>query len=221
MKKITLQVNGREMTFSEEELVAILEEHYGDKTSKTKIRTARTAQGEIIEIAKTPTEGKCFEVKPSSIDRKLFQEKRADEHEERLRGLILKAFAEVDKHPEKYAKDFKTMIPIKDWSKRTMNGLIRIAKELGDHIADWVEKALEFAQRISNGETWEAVSRKKDANIWHQMVKAPNGGWVEHYWLIGGIVSHTLPSAASQIHLDLRYDGDGRWLDGTVPSVVL
>ena len=41
--QVTLQVNGREMTFSEQELSSILEEHFSSKTTK-QTTTAKVPQ---------------------------------------------------------------------------------------------------------------------------------------------------------------------------------
>lgn len=57
--KITLQVNGREITFSEQELSSILEKHFSK-----------------VKVAQKLTENEWFEVKPHAIDQKLFEEKR-------------------------------------------------------------------------------------------------------------------------------------------------
>ncbi len=157
--KITLQVNGREMTFSEEELIAILEEHFGDKTSKTEAQTTKGVQTEDKKTkpTKTQAKGKYFDVIPSSIDRSLFQEKREDKEQEWTRQFILEAFDEVDKHPEEYAKPFKVMVPKKTWESTDLQDLYKLARKLGDHVANWVELALVWAQRISNGDIWEDI----------------------------------------------------------------
>lgn len=65
---VTLQVNGRERTFSKEELKFILEKYFSNEDTKPDYKT--------VEVAKTPTEGKWFEVKPKTIDLKLFIEER-------------------------------------------------------------------------------------------------------------------------------------------------
>ena len=81
VKQISLQVSGREMTFSEEELVSILEKHFDAKETQPQgenAQTAETKQQEKVEVAQTPTEGKCFEVNPMVIDQSLFSEPRDD-----------------------------------------------------------------------------------------------------------------------------------------------
>lgn len=72
--EVTLQVNGRNMTFSEKELRAILEEHFSSETRQ--VTTAKVAQ--------KPTEGEWFEVKPQAIDQELFEKKRKDQRQENI-----------------------------------------------------------------------------------------------------------------------------------------
>ena len=57
--EITLNVHGRERTFSEKELIAILEKHFSNEATK-QVSTAKVAQ--------EPTEDKWFEVNPQTID---------------------------------------------------------------------------------------------------------------------------------------------------------
>jgi len=160
---ITLQVNGQKRTYSEEELTAILEAYYSNKVEK-------------------PTEGKWFQVNPKDINRALFENERLDKVQEWTRKIILEAFIEVDNNP-KYRKPFGTYFPKKTWvSVRDAEELCKIAKGIGDDTTDWVEQALEWAQRINNGESWQAVCNKVDnANcyrmiIWKKGVKCFVGG---------------------------------------------
>lgn len=195
--KITLQVNGREMTFSEEELAAILEEHFS-QTQPTEPKV----------------KGKYFNVIPNSIDRSLFQEKRANAQQEWTRQIIEEAFDEVDKYPEKYAKAFKVMIPEKMWSFKTVRELKKLAKNLGNHIANWVEQALVWAQRISNGETWEAICNDPDTEKWYRLVEWKNG----YYRLVGGSVNGLVVHPASYVRLDACNGCDS--IIDAVPAVV-
>ena len=160
--KVTLQVNGREMTFSEEELSSILEEHFtknGEQPKKKK-----------TQFSYVPTEGKCFEVKPKTINRQLFVEQRENLHQERIRKIIMEAFKEVD-YNSTYAKSFTTVIPEKTWySPKKVFELKQIANTLGGRMANWVEQALEWAQRISDGETWENLCAKGERDLPHRLV---------------------------------------------------
>ena len=203
--KVTLQVNGREMTFSEKELRAILEEHFSSETKQ--VTTAKVAQ--------KPTEDEWFEVKPQAIDQKLFRKKRENKKQENTRKLILEAFVEMKANPEKYRKNFKTMMPKKTWLSKTVAELKEMACKLGDHNADWVEQALEWAQRIANGESWETICNDKDTANWYRLVVWKNG----YTRLIGGSVYDDDSSPASDVFSN-NYIGNFN-LGSTVPLVVL
>lgn len=174
--KVTLQVDGKEKTFSEDELASIVKEYLEQKQAAT--------HGEETPIQRPmrPTEGVPFEVNPLDIDRNLFQEKRKDSRQEWTRQLILEAFTKMDEDPTRYGKPFKTLMPEKTWRWKYVSDLIELAKNLGDHDADWVEQALEWAQRISNGETWEDICNNPDTANWYRLVKWKNG----YYRLVGG-----------------------------------
>lgn len=203
--KITLQVNGREMTFSEKELIVIIEKHLSETTQQT--ITAKVAQ--------KPTEDAWFEVKPQAIDQKLFEKKRNDNRQEATRKLILEAFAEMKENPEKYGKNFKTMMPQKTWSFKTVVQLKEMASNLGDHNANWVEQALEWAQRIANGESWEAICNNKDTANWYRLVVWKNG----YARLVGGSVCDNNSKPASDVYNYDYYDDNS--LNRTVPLFVL
>lgn len=205
VKDITLQVNGREMT----EEVA--------KTAEVEAKAEPTKTEAIkYEVALTPTEGKCFEVNPMGIDRSLFQQKRSDERQEETRQYILEAFDEVDKYPEEYAKLFKTLIPEKTWDGYKMvKELKQYAKEIGDHMANWVELALVWAQQIANGETWEAICNNPDTVNWYRLVIWKNG----HIRLVGG--SRNINNISPATELYYFSDDDNFRIGHTVPLVVL
>lgn len=218
--KIALQINGREMTFSEEELTAILEKHFSEETAETAKTKAGVelakAEATELEVVRVPTEGKCFEVNPMGIDRSLFQEKRSDRRQEQTRQYILEAFAEVDKHPEKYAKPFKTLIPEKTWDGyKTVRELKQYAKELGGHHGNKTEQALEWAQRLSNGETWEAICNDRDTAKWYRLVDWENG----YARLVGGSRDDDGDFPATDVVSSICYDGSNFYI--TVPFVVL
>ena len=202
--KVTLQVNGREITFSEEELTSILEKYY--KITKL----------DNIQIAQTPTEGKWFEVNPSAIDQNLFKEKRSDSKQEKTRLLISDAFEELKKHPERN-KAFKTLVPEKTWDSKTVGELKKMASQWGDHIADWVEQALEWAQRIANGESWEAICNEADTANCYRLVVWKNG----YARLVGGSRKSDNNFPASDVDNYDYYDVHNFSLDHAVPLVVL
>lgn len=189
--EVTLPIYGRERTFSETELIAILEEHFNK--------------------AKPPTENQWFWIDPLAIDQKLFQTERADPKQEKTRKWILKAFAEVKKDPKKYGRKFKTMRP-----EQRQNINIKDVKawacEMGDHIADWVEQALEWAQRIANEETWKELCNDNDTSKYFRLVVWENG-YVRY---IGG--SRVYKYAASDVGNNNISDGEFAY--GAVPLVV-
>ena len=205
MKKITLQLsNGREMSFSEQELIAIVEKHLSSEDTK---------KATIAEVVKKPTEGEWFEVKPSTINQKLFEKKREDEMQENTRKLILEAFEEMKKD-SKYEKNIKTMFPKQDWERKTPKELKKIACNIGDHNADWVEQALEWAQRISNGESWKSICNEKDtANCYRIVV------WKDGYAHMIGGSAHLRERPATYVYYYRYYDPESIYTG--VPLVVL
>ena len=209
--KVTLQVNGQEMTFSEVESITINEEVHSSAT----IERGEDKNNQVAKkhgIVERPTEEKWFEVKPQSIDQGLFIKKRADGRQEETRQLILEAFAEVKANPEKYSGNFKTMMPKKDWDREIVAELEKKASQLGDHIADWVEQALEWAQRIANGETWKDICNDPDTANWYRLVKWKDG----YFRLVGGSRDYVPVSDVSNSECVSNCG-----LNDTVPLVVL
>ena len=194
--QVTLELyNGRVIAFSGVANISVSNEKIENK--------------EIVETR--PVEGKWFEVKPLAIEQKLFKKKRNDARQESTRKLILEAFSEMRKNP-KYEKAFKTLIPEKPSTSRNVGELKVLASTLGDHNADWIEQALEWAQRISNGETWETVCNEKDTAKWQRLVV-----WKEGYCrFIGG--SHENNNSATYVG-DYDYC-DFRNIFDAVPLVV-
>ena len=173
--EITLRLSdGQKKTFSEEELVAIVEEHLQNQKAQTKKETT--------EYLPVPMEGRWFKVEPLTIDQTLFKEKRKNPSQERTRQLILEAFEALRKKPQ-YVISFKTMMPPKKWASRRVKELKEMSCKLGDHMADRVEQALEWAQRISNGESWEDICNKPDTANWYRVVVWDKDG---HTCLVGG-----------------------------------
>jgi len=206
-QKVTLTVHGRERTFSEQELVAILEKHFSNEA---------TEQVSTAKLAQVPTEGKWFEVNPQSINQNLFQKRREDWRQERTRQIIQEAFAEADKQPKKYDSPFCTLIPKKNWNDyKTVEELKEYAKNLGGLMADWVEQALEWAQRISNGESWETICNNSDTAKWYRMIVWQNGD----ARLVGGSRNRDHDFPTSGVY-DYDYYSYNR-LFNTVPLVVL
>ena len=129
-----------------------------------------------VDVAQTPTEGKLFEVNPLEIYQSKFEKPMSNRQQEWTWYIIQEAFAEVDKHPEKYASAFYTLIPEKKWNGcKTVAELKAYANDLGGQMADWVEQALEWAQRLFNGESWEAICNDADTANWYRMIVWKNG----------------------------------------------
>ena len=158
--KMILQVGGKERTFSEEELIAILEKHFLEEENKDE----------------------WFTVNPETIHRAFFDRKRQDSNQEKTRLIILSALQEVYKNEEKYGKPFEIMRSKNVFESISVKELEKIANsEEGCRLADDVEVALEWAQRIINGESWENLCNSSDNKNWGSLVK-----WKGEYKIVGG-----------------------------------
>ena len=148
--KVTFEMNGRRKVFSKVKNVFIEEE--------TQSKVSGKSSATVV-----PKEGIWFKVFPKEIDRELFSQKRDDTMQEITRRVILKAFDEI-RMDQKLNEPFETLVPKKYWKdEKTMQYLReKVAAEEGGTIATWIELALEWAQRISNGETWETICNEDD-----------------------------------------------------------
>lgn len=117
--------------------------------------------------------GEWFEVDPKTIKRELFF-KEVNEIDEKARKLICEAFEEMKKKPYKYARKFKVRIPerVTYYDKR-FSEIMDSLSEKKQHIADWVELALVWAQRISNGETWSSL--RMNVSLYQLFIIGKNG----------------------------------------------
>lgn len=116
-------------------------------------------------------EGEWFRVDAKSLYRSDFKWKRIDPFQEKTRQLILEAFEEMDKRPTEYRVPFYTMIPKKTWQGDVKGDqLKRIAEYHGDRMANWIEQALEWAQRISMGFSWGHLCNMHDAAKWNRVI---------------------------------------------------
>ena len=129
----------------------------------------------FLKRIQKPIEGIYFNVNFATINQAIFNKERKDKEQEKTRKVILEAFEEVKNNPEKYGKPFKTIVPKKDWKVKTIEELIELSNDFGGHIADWVEQALEWAQRISNGEKWKDVCNEPDTISNYRIVIWKNG----------------------------------------------
>ncbi len=207
VKEITAIVNGKEESFSEEKLMEIIQYYFRGE----KVRTNS-------EIVSTPTEGKCFEVKFFSINQDKFKRKRKDPKQEELRQEILKAFTEVARNPERYALPFKTIIAEGMWqTPREFEFLKEYAKTMGDHNADWVEQSLEWAQRISNGESWKKLCNKRDTTKWYRLVEGPNG----ELWQVGGSAEKDIKEVSYSCTYRYELRPTLRYISMTAPLIVV
>ena len=163
MNEIVLRVGNRAVEFSRDELRVIVERDL-----------------KAFPIAKTPTQGMWFEVNPKAIDQKLFFEERKDNNQEWMRLVIREAFKEMRNNPE-YKQKFMTTVPEKTWVIKTFGEMQAFAAGRGDHMTNWVEQALEWAQRIHNGESWKTLCNMPDTIKWYRAVE-----WKGGVALIGG-----------------------------------
>lgn len=189
-----------------------------DGVASFNVTEEKTANEEChaFDVAHTPTEGKLFEVNPLGIDRSKFEMSMSNWRQERTRQIIQEAFAEVDNDPEKYASAFYTLIPEKKWNDfKTIVELKMYANDLGGLMADWVEQALEWAQRICNGEAWEDICNNADTANWYRMILWKNG----HYRLVGGSRCSSYGYPASGVRSGGFYSYSRIYY--TVPLVVL
>lgn len=143
---------------------------------------------DLKQLVKTPIEGKWFKVDVNSINKKLFKKPRADDSQEFARQLILNAFSEFKNHPELYSSNFLTMFPRKTWKVKSVKELEALACKNGNYLATWVEQALEWAQRIQNGESWEDLCNMPDSSKWCRLILWDNS----NYRLVGDFRSGTL-----------------------------
>ena len=159
--------------------------------------------------------GKEFKVDPLSIDKSLFLVERRDKRQEKTRLFILMALDQVEQNPEKYSKVFYKVTPKKYWISKTIEELIKVPSKLGGNITDWVEEALSWAQRITNGETWRAVCNDADTEDWCRLIKWMDGT----YRIVGssrfgkvGLAASNVRNYAYVLSKELEY---------VVPSVTI
>lgn len=203
--KITLEVHGQEKTFSEEEIISILEKYFSEEATES-----ITSE----EAAQVPIEGEWFKVNPLKLDRSKFENPMKDQKQEKTRQDILEAFAELDKHIAKYAFPFYIMIPKKNWQGDIYAEEIKAyANDLGGVLADWVEQALKWAQMICNGVSWETICNNADTANWYRMIRWKDG----FYRLVGGSRKEASDIPASDVR-DFGFSSD-RMLYSTVPLV--
>ena len=123
-----------------------------------------------VHLCITPTPDQWFRVIPHSIDRNLFEEMRKDARQELVRKMILLAFTHVDRYPKTFGT-FYTTYPKKKWDKMRVRDMERMAEQIGEGVATITHQALEWAQRIANGEKWETLCNKPDEANYYRLAK--------------------------------------------------
>ena len=156
---------------------------------------------------------KGVEVNPITIDESIFEmgEKGYYSHEEYIMQLIQKAFIEMKKDLRRYARPFEIVTPAELEPVYTEEKMVALAEQYGDHLADWVEQALEFAQKIANGED---IFNKSDDSKWFRAISWQDG----HVCLVGGseeFNNHDCASAIHEFHVNSFYQ-----LHNAVPAIV-
>ena len=205
-----LTVNGRDVSFSSEELAFITERYF---------EIEQFYNGLFYQVTDRPLEGRWFIVRPRQIGRWMFEEEREDPIQEETRQMILQAIGEVERIPEKYAQSFKTMYPFRSWKQyrpKKISDLDSMAKVLGSHMADETEQALEWAQRIWNGESWEEVCNIPDSAPSYRIITCKDHPFLHR--VVGGSREAKSQCGASHINSEkyARYDQIGC----SVPLVV-
>lgn len=121
-------------------------------------------------LCTTPEPDKWFRVDIRTIDSVLFEEKRSDRQQEIVRKMIRLSLDEA-KHGFCYPV-FYTTFPTKNWNKLSINRIVMMSEDkIGDGIATIIMQGLEWAQRISNNESWEQLCNRPDQNQFYRMVK--------------------------------------------------
>lgn len=151
-EEFTFLLHGHEKTLSAAQLTEIVKKFFEDKAEELV---------SSLRIAATPKEGELFIVSPSKIDKALFLKERENVRQETVRKIILKAIGEMEKNP-KYQAQFATLVPVKNWNTVNMSQFSVVANCYGGTVSNWCEQALEWAQRISNGESWEKICNQQD-----------------------------------------------------------
>ena len=193
MQVMKFYVNGQTISLSEKEVEELVRNAYATK----------------------PTKGVRFEVNPEKINRGLFYERRANGVQEWTRQIILHAFKEVDEKNVQYGKTFYTYIPKKTWLCEKVAFLKKVAERDGGHLADGIEQALEWAQRISNGESWSDVCNSPDMAEYYRLVEWTPG----KIRRVGGVEKSFTAHSAVHVEKHFFYFLEDKTED-TVPLII-
>lgn len=175
-----------------------------------------TKKSTTEQVVQPPREGQLFEVNPWEIDRSNFAGQMQDMRQEDTRQIIREAFDEVDKHPEKYGSSFYTMIPEKYWNGyKDVEYMNVYSRQVGGLTADWVQQALEWAQRIHNGESWEDICNHVDTAPNYRLICWKDGS----YRVVGGSKEFRDRFSASDV--DVSGNDVATYYANTVPLIVI
>lgn len=116
-------------------------------------------------------------VKPLDIEQKLFQKPRKNQRQEGLRQLILESFVELNRRPEVFGRPFTIISPSKTWNGgKKVCELKEISNSIGDHMANWIEQALDWAYQISKSKrNWEKLSNCPDESECFRLIDWKDG----------------------------------------------
>lgn len=171
------------------------------------------------EISRKPEEGKLFRVEPLNINKKLFEEQKNDKSQEFARRIIKDAFRKVEQNPNRYSTPFWTLVPENKWNYNEIKNekeLRDYALDSGGQMADWIEQALEWAQRIQNGESWENLCNNPDTLRFYRMIEWKDG----EPKIVGGSTEENYTYSPTHIFLRLVYSCK-RGVPYTVPLIVI
>ena len=168
------------------------------------------------ELIRGPMDEAWFIVAPAKIDRSLFGESRKDAKQEKVRSLIAESLDMVCKDTRFYKKTFKTFRPEKIFTRSSEFSLFEQARWNGNYLGSWIEQALEWAQRIQNGEAWETLCNEKDDLRWYRMIIWRDG----EIRLIGGSTKNGDKSSPTKITGSDDVNFKSKLENYTIPLVV-
>ena len=157
--RITLFVNGHEMSFSEEALIKIVSEYF-------------LAKEVSHEKEKNRIEGRWHSVSLNEINEDFFKHPRESQRQEETRKTINEAIA-IAKKDGKY-RNFEIQIPEKRWKSKTLSEMKDYAKKQKLHVANWIEVALWWATQIKNESDWHKLCDIEEDAEWYKVVEWKN-----------------------------------------------
>ena len=177
--KITLLINGREMSFSGEALTKIVESYILEKEHPQKNTRERI-------------EGRWFLVNLSKINEEMFVGQRENPQQEETRKLIADALS-IMKRNEQY-REFEIQIPEKKWKTKSFRDMREFAKKHNSHVADWIEVALYWATQIQKEEDWHKMCNSAEDGEWYKVAE-----WKHTLAYIGNCTSNGGKSPTTEI----------------------